>query len=381
MAIELEWDDWNDDVNPASTGLEPEDDDTPTPSANPTQDDEDDIDLTPPATRVSPDDDDEPEPNDDDEPKDGDDNTNMSGIELYLSQFDIEGGMIEFEDGESVHFNDLEPAKQAEILQQLHGSNAASIEEQYGLDENEIGMINYLRANGLTIDELIDSMATERANTLLTLQQSTVVDYDAMSEDNVYLTFLRQSNPEATPEQLEEDLRIAKATSTFSKMTETIRGQFKTQQSLSLREAQAQEEAARNEELDNQRRLVVETAQGINDIAGVQLNDEVKNSLLDRVLEVNDDGDSVFLEEVFSDPTKLFNAAFWYYYGEEISRQKDEYWKKEKSLAYKRGRQDALGTGDGQTQRRSFTASNDPKPANSRVQAEDSDDWNSLHNN
>lgn len=379
MANEVEWDEWHDDVVPASTGLEPDDDDDlPIPSANPIPgDDDDDLDLRPPVTPTMDDDD---EPANGDEPAD-DGNTDMSGIELYLSQFDIEGGIIEFEDGTSSHFNDLEPARQAEILQQLHGSNAASVEEQYGLDENEVGMINYLRANNLTVDELIESMASERVNTLLSLQQSTAVDYSAMSDDNVYLTFLRQSDPEATPEQLEESLRVAKATSTFPKMTATLRTQFEATQNSSLREAQAQAALAREQELDDQRRLVVETVQGINDIGGVQLNDDVKNSLLDRVLEVNEDGDSVFLGEVFSDPTKLFNAAFWYYYGEDIARQKDEYWKKEKSLAYKRGRQDALGTGDSQSQRRSFTASNDPKPGNNRNQAEDSDDWNSLHNN
>jgi len=378
MAIEAEWDEWHDDVNPPPTGLELEDDDIHTPSANPVPtDDDDDLDLTPPITPNM--DDDESAANDD-EPVDVD-NTDMSGIELYLSQFDIEGGMIDFEDGTSTHFNELEPARQAEILQQLHGSNASSIEEQYGLDDNEVGMINYLRANNLTIDELIENMATERVNTLLAYQQSAAVDYKAMSDDNVYLAFLRQSDPEATPEQLEESLRVAKETSTFTKMAATLRAQFDATQVQSSREAQSQEAQLHEQELDNQRRLVVETVQGINDIGGVQLNDDVKNSLLDRVLEVNDDGDSVFLGEVFSDPTKLFNAAFWYYYGEDIARQKDEYWKKEKSLAYKRGRQDALGTGDSQTQRRSFTASSDPKPGNNRNQAEDSDDWNSLHNN
>jgi len=375
MAIEVEWDEWHDDVNPPSTGLEPDEDDLPSPSANPVApDDDDDIDLNPTTTPTIDDDDD----TDDNQPDTS--GTDISGIELYLSQFDIDGGIIDFEDGTSSHFNDLDPEKQAEILQQLHGSNASSVEEQYGLDENEIGMINYLRANGLTVDELIENMASERVNTLLAVQQSSAVDYNTMSDDNVYLTFLRQSDPDATPEQLEESLRVAKDTSTFSKIAATLRTQFTTVQSQSLKEVQAQEAQLREQELDNQRRLVVETVQGINDIVGVQLNDDVKNSLLDRVLEVNDDGDSVFLGEVFSDPTKLFNAAFWYYYGEDIARQKDEYWKKEKSLAYKRGRQDALGTGDSQVQRRSFTAGNDPKPGSNRIPPEDNDDWNTLHN-
>lgn len=376
MINDAEWDQWNDLDNPPTPPAPDDDDDLPLDPPTPTPLDDDDI-VIPPANPNPDDDDDEPaDPSD--PPADGD--TNMSGIELYLSQFDIEGGMIDFEDGTSVHFDELDPERQAEVLQQLHGSNATSVEEQYGLDENEIGMINYLRANNLTVDELLENMATERVNAILARQESITVDYKSMTPDAIYMAFLSKSNPEATTEQLEEDLRIAKAASNYERITTALKDQFITSQQAEITAAQAQEAAQREQELDEQRRLVVDTARGINDIAGIQVTDDVKNSLLDRVLEVNDDGDSVFLSEVFSDPTKLFNAAFWYYYGEDIARQKDEYWKKEKSQAYKRGRQDALGNGEAPN-RRSFTNRADQTPRNTRQSEEDNDDWNTLHNN
>lgn len=377
MFNDATWDDVHDDFNPP-TPPEPvdDDDDLVVPPANASDDDDDDI-PAPPAP---------PTPNDDDDDEGGDANPDdgnapdMSGIELYLSQFDIEGGMIEFEDGTSTHFNDLDPERQAEILQQLHNENTPSIEDQYGLDENEIGMLNYLRANNLTVEEMVESMAMERVNAILARQQSADEDFANMPEDNIYLKFLSESNPEATTEQLEEDLRIAKATNNYTKIVAALRNQYVNAQESELEAVRQQEALEREQELEDQRKLVVDTVRSISDIAGISLDDNVKNSILDRVLEVDDNGDSMFLGEVFSDPTKLFNAAFWYYYGEDIARQKDEYWKKEKSLAYKRGRQDALGTGD-QTQRRSFTSSQSQQSNTPRPSVEDSDDWNSLHNN
>ena len=79
------------------------------------------------------------------------------------------------------------------------------------------------------------------------------------------------------------------------------------------------------------------------DVNGIELNDGTKNGILDHILEVNDHGDSLFMEEVFSKPDTLFKAAFWFYNGPEIMKQRDEYWKKEKSAAYKRGRESAMG--------------------------------------
>lgn len=381
MADSNSWDDWND-LEPAQPIdiAKLDDDGDPIDDRQPL--DDDDIPFAERQT-LNPldetDDDDEPAA----DPKDTDSTVDISGIELYLSQFDIEGGMIGFEDGTSTHFNDLEPEKQAEVLQQLHNTSAASIEQTYGLDDNEIGMINYLRANNLSVNDMIESMATERVNTILARQESASIDYDAASEDSIYLKFLSKSNPEATTEQLEDDLRIAKSASTYSKITASLREQFKSEQVAELRATNDMEKRAQLDELEDQRRLVVSTVQGITDVAGVAVDDNVKNSILDRVLEVNDDGDSVFLEEVFSDPTKLFQAAFWYYYGEDLAKQRDEYWKKEKSMAYKRGRQDALGT-SGSTERKSFVASqaqSQPGSKRGTVGSNDDDDWGDIHTN
>lgn len=310
---------------------------------------DDDDDVDPDKALVTPPGPPDPDPDPDADPKKTDDpaktdTADQSGIEQYLSQFDIEGGMISFEDGTSKHFDELEAAKQAEVLQQLHGNQTTSVEDRYGLVEDEIGLLNYLRENKLSVQEMVETMATERVQTLMAVQQSNNTDYDTMSDEAVYSKFLQEANSEDTPEQIETKLQEAKGLSTFSNVTAALRNQYKTVQTTTAKAATDASIKENADVLESQRKTVVEAVRSINDIAGVELNDNIKNSVLDRVLEVDSKGESLFMGEVFADPTKLFKAAFWYYYGDGVSKQRDEYWKKEKSAAYKRGKSDALGT-------------------------------------
>ncbi len=308
------------------------------------------------------------------------DDVKMTGIEKYLSQFDIEGGMISFEDGTATHFDELEEDKKMEILNQLHTSRTSSVEEKYGLDENEIGLINYLRTNKLTVESMIESMAEDRVKVLQAVREVETQNYKEMSDEAVYLQFLKTSNPEATPEQLEGDLEKAKQQTGFDKVAGSLRKQLESEQSKVIDTKLKEDTLAQDEIIEGQRKQVVEAVVNINDIAGVELDDNVKNGILDKVLEVNEFGDSKFMEEVFGDPVKLFNAAFWYYYGTDLIGQRDNYWKQEKSKAYKRGKQEALGE---DSTKISFTDRGGTKPSagtpGTPAAATSDDDWLSLH--
>ena len=54
-----------------------------------------------------------------------------SGLELFLSQYDIEGGMITYDDGTSQHISELSAEEQAKILSSVATDARPSIEEQY----------------------------------------------------------------------------------------------------------------------------------------------------------------------------------------------------------------------------------------------------------
>jgi len=272
---------------------------------------------------------------------DTEDTNNLSGIEQYLAQFSIEGGMIDFQDGSRVHFNDLDAAKQVDVLSKLHTSSTQAVEDRYGLDENEIGLINYIREQGKSVDEVIDELAQQRAQTYLMAQQVSSADINSMNEDQIYTAFLLKTNPEATAEQLEKDLVTAKQMSNFPNIVSSLKSEMlKTYEAEILK----QKEAGTQElytEIEDQRKQVVTAVGKMESIDGLSINDGIKNDVLDLILNVDDDGDSLFMTDVFSDPEKLFKAAFWYKNGADIISAREAYWKKEKSSAYKRGQQDA----------------------------------------
>jgi hypothetical protein len=105
------------------------------------------------------------------------------------------------------------------------------------------------------------------------------------------------------------------------------------------------------QDIEAQRQEVVQTIAHMNEVDGLKINDGIKNDVLDIILNVDEDGDSLFMTQVFSDPDELFKAAFWYKNGSDIIKTREEFWKKEKSAAYKRGLEDA------KKGRRTFSAS------------------------
>jgi hypothetical protein len=313
--------------------------------------------------------------------------TEQSGIEQYLAQFDIEAGMIQFEDGTAKHFTELEPAKQAEILSQLHGTQASTVEDKFGLDEDEIGLLNYMRTNNLTVEQMVDSMVQEKVASMMTLQELATEDYAKMEPDALYTKFLKETSPDATPEQLAADLAKAKELSNYAKLTENLKTQFVSRQESEIT-AKEQEAVAEHAALvETQRQEIVNSVIPMTEIAGIALDANIKNNVLDHILQTNDEGDSAFMDEVFAEPQSLFKAAFWYVYGESIVAQRDEYWKKEKSAAYKRGKEDALGITPA-PDKKTFIAKPapgtkpNPTPARPGVRPQnpdDGEDWSTLH--
>ena len=309
----------------------------------------------------------------------------MSGIELYLSQFDIVGGMIQYEDGTEKHFDDLTPAEQADVLRELHGSTASSIEEKYGLDKDEIGLINHLRENNISVEQFIEQEVSEKVNQAILAQGSASIDYTQLTDDAVYTKFLQESSPDATPEQLAADLTKAKEMTNYTKLVESLRSQYTATQTAATQKIADEQAVEHTALIEGQRQEIVNAVVPMTEFAGVQLTDTIKNEVLDRILQVDEDGDSSFMSEVFSDPESLFKAAFWFTYGESLMQQRDDFWKKEKSAAYKRGKEDALGSSSAGT-RKSFTSAQTatqvqkPDPHKRRTQVDiDEDDWTTLN--
>lgn len=265
------------------------------------------------------------------------------GIERYLAEFGIEGGMIHFEDGEAVHINDLSPEEQHIVLSSLASEARPTIEQQNDLTEEEVGLLNLVRESGKPVAEVIADMANEQLERIRLLEESQQVDWDQMGDDAVYLAFLKAKSPDLSDEELEEDLNKARETKTYESVVKGIRDDFKTSQEYARQQHTNNLHQKFNQEIENDRKVIVENVSPINEIAGFEINDDIKNDLLSDMLEVNENGDSLLLEQIFSSPQDILEAAWFRKYGKDSINQMENYWKQEASKAYARGRNEALG--------------------------------------
>jgi hypothetical protein len=276
-----------------------------------------------------------------------DDEPALTGIEKFLSDYGVVGGMITFEEGDKKHFDDLSDDEKYNVISTLIETNSQPIEQKYGLEPEEIQLLNYFRTQDKPISESLNEIVERRFNELAISQAATTTNFENMAPEAIYLRWLKENNPEAEDEDLRTDLEAAKNLKSFEKTVTGLKKVFIEKQES---DRIAQENLMRQEqfqELENDRELIVKQVSQIDQIAGFEVNDDEKNEILTNLLEVNEHGDSLFMEEVFSDPAKLFKAAWLYNKAESMFDNMADYYKKELSKQYKKGRDEALSGAPG----------------------------------
>jgi hypothetical protein len=272
------------------------------------------------------------------------------GVEQFLSQYGISGGMITFtpeeEGGETTekHYDDLTPDEQFNVLSDLANKGKTSAEDEFGLDQNEIGLLNFVRdpENGGSVDEAINRMAQQRVDQILALQESENTDYTTMSDDAVVAKWLKENNPEATEEDLAAELERSKESKFYETQASKIRGTYSKDQAAELKA----DEEAYNAELETEREedkvLIATAAAEMTQVAGFDIDDKAKNEVLSKLMEVNQHGDPLFMQEVFSDPKKLVEAAWLFYNADNYLNQMVTNHKRELANEYKKGREHSI---------------------------------------
>jgi hypothetical protein len=281
------------------------------------------------------------EPEDDPEPDPIPTDTTLTGIEQFLSGYGVQGGMITYEDGTSQKFDDLDPSEQANILSSLVSESAPSIEEKYNLEDSEIDLLNTVRESGVSVDDFINNIVDHRVKTIAAQQQTMSEDYASMDDDTVFVKHYMANNPEATQDQIAEELVKARELTSFTSTAGTIRNAMVGEQSQAQAQTKSKEDALFNDELEAQRTQVVAAVEQLNDIAGARINDEMKEYLLHDIMELNDNKDPILMEKIFSTPESMFEASWFANYGKDYITNLNAYYKKEISKARKAGYEQA----------------------------------------
>lgn len=233
---------------------------------------------------------------------------------------------IEDEDGniQELNFNSLPIEEQLEILQQ----------ETPELDDLEIETINYLRENGVGIQELIEYHRNQAIQEYLQSQQT---DYtvDNLSDEELYKLDIASRYEDLSEEELEIELqKELNNPDLFKKKVDKLREVYKQE------EIAEQTELAKQAELEEEQNYqvlidsMVEVAQETNELFDLELEDEDKEEVLQFLLNKDINGQSEFVK-LLNDPNALFQLAWFATKGQEAFNTIHDYYKKEIDLARK----------------------------------------------
>jgi len=136
-------------------------------------------------------------------------------------QFEGENGEIE-----ELDFKSLDREEQLNILKEITDP---------GLSTHEIDVINYLRKNRVSFNEVIDYFANQRLQEYLSENPDavhpTTYSVDEYTDDDLYLADLKTKYPTFTDDELVSKLHIAKSDENlFKKEVDVLRESYKAEE-------------------------------------------------------------------------------------------------------------------------------------------------------
>lgn len=247
------------------------------------------------------------------------------GVSDYKAiQFENDEGEIE-----TVDFDTLDKETQLTMLKELTDP---------GLSEHEIEVVNYLRRNNASFDDVINYFAEQRLQQYLTENPDQVhqkaYSVDEYTNDELYLADLKNKYPDFTDEELLAELDAAKLNEElFNKKSDIIRQQYKEQEDRQKQEAEAAEQQ-RYEDLQqnivnavlNFKEISIDPDPESEDWRGLEIEDGDRQNILSYLLDQDQEGKSRLVRDI-EDPNELIKLSWYKLYGDETFKHITGYWK------------------------------------------------------
>lgn len=212
---------------------------------------------------------------------------------------------------EEVDFNSLSKQEQLDILNTLEDGTS----DEDDLDDSEVELLNYIRSNGLTVDQFLEGYR-ESILTEAGLSNSPVYEIDNYDDNELFLLDLHQKydlNEEELQLELEKELQNPDL---FKKKIDAIRDEYK-QLEDNYKESQIQAaETQRQEQYSSLVQTMGTIASNNPVLYGLELEDSEKYEVLSFLLDLDKNGVSQFYKTL-NDPQKLYEAAWFLRYGKE----------------------------------------------------------------
>lgn len=273
----------------------------------------------------------------DDTPDPSEDENNKShNSEDFLHNFLKEKGIedpskLQWEDenGEitDVDFDSLSDEDKLNVLNSLSDP---------GLSQHEIDVVNYLRQNGVTFNQVIDYFSKKAVDDYIAQNPDsaptktyTIDDY---TDEELYLADLKSKYPDFTDEELTSKLNSAKSNEElFKKEVTALRTEYKKEEDAQV-EAQKQKEQQDYDNLvsnlqnilGNFNEVVLDSTDPESDV--LEIEDSDKEQVLAYLLNQDTDGKSQLVKDL-ENPTTLIELAWLRTQGRALIDNSTRYWK------------------------------------------------------
>lgn len=274
---------------------------------------------------------------DDDTPDPSEDENNESHdsgdfLHNFLKEKGIEDpSKLQWEDenGEitDVDFDSLSDEDKLNVLNSLSDP---------GLSQHEIDVVNYLRQNGVTFNQVIDYFSKKAVDDYIAQNPDSVptktYTIDDYTDEELYLADLKSKYPDFTDEELTSKLNSAKSNEElFKKEVNALRTEYKNEEDAQI-EAQKQREQQDYDNLvsnlqnilGNFNEVVLDSTDPESDV--LEIEDSDKDQVLAYLLNQDTDGKSQLVKDL-ENPTTLIELAWLRTQGRALIDNSTRYWK------------------------------------------------------
>lgn len=250
----------------------------------------------------------------------------------YLTKFlknkgvDREKVRIQDDNGEikEYKFDDLDDVTKYGIL---------NTEDELPITDEEIDVINFLRDQEMSLPQFIELQKRQAIQEYLQQNQEPEYYTDQLSDDDLFKFDLQSKIKDLSDEDAEAQLENAKENEVFFKRRiEALRKEYKDKEDAETRayeqQAAQQQEEAYNQLVD----LYTNTSLDIEDINGMELDNEDRNEVLTFLLDRDASGQTGFIK-LMNNPRKVFEMAWFALKGEEAHNALTSYWDNKVKMA------------------------------------------------
>ena len=245
---------------------------------------------------------------------------------------------------EEVSFNDLPFDEQLQILQYT------SLDDNYGLSDEETMFINGLRSNNLSVNDYANYIAkTAVQNYIQSNQGGRQYEIDDISDDELFLIDLQASIPDISEEDALSELDTAKNNpDMYSRKINSLRQEYKERENMLLEQEQQEQQYAAQQQAQQFEAAIVNAVNDSEIIdfgdSSIALSVDDKEEIASYILD--SDGAGVrYIAKALQDPATLVRMVWYELKGREAFQQISDYYKREIAEAsknnYTKGYEDA----------------------------------------